>query len=353
MFEHISPSERTIAIQRLTALWALNECGLGGILHALQSPVTGLLVGGIAMTCIAFICAFAENKWKAVMSSLVIVLIIKALVSPHSTPTAYIAVTFQAVTGALMYRFIPGLLFSSVLFMTIGFIESAIQRLLVLTILYGNTLWEAIDLWGKWIAEKWGVIIPVSSSLLLIYTYVGIHFAAGILFGWLVYKMIMTAHREWGKQLYQLELGRDQRKSFFKKTNKKRNPKRIILLIILIAVIVSAYTLNAGDDGLKKGLIAALRALSILTVWFVFLAPLLLKIMQRYLKRKHSELSDQVSHTMDIIPHIAWILDKAWRDSKHLGLLARWKSFIIHSLLYTLQYKSTYDPDPDRPDPKP
>ena len=98
MFENVSSQERVIAIQRLTALWALNECGLGGILHALQSPFTGLLVGSIAMICIALICAFAEKKWQAAMTSLAIVLVIKALVSPHSTPTAYIAVAFQGVT---------------------------------------------------------------------------------------------------------------------------------------------------------------------------------------------------------------------------------------------------------------
>src|SRR5690606_29531378 len=94
--------DRTLAIQRLTALWALNECGLGGLLHALNSPMTGLLVGSIAMVCIALICSLADDKWRTVMSSLLIVLIIKALVSPHSSPTAYVAVAFQGVTGALI-----------------------------------------------------------------------------------------------------------------------------------------------------------------------------------------------------------------------------------------------------------
>ena len=353
MFEHVSSSERTIAIQRLTALWALNECGLGGILHAVQSPFTGLLVGGIAMACIAFICAFAENKWKAVMSALIVVLIIKALVSPHSTPTAYLAVIFQGVTGALIYRFVPGLLFSSVLFMMIGFIESAVQHLLVLTVLYGNTLWEAIDIWGKWVTEKWGFIISISSSQLIIYSYLAIHVITGLLMGWVMYKMIMTAHREWGLQLYQLELSRDDRKSIFKSESKKKNWKRVILFVILIAIIISAYSIQSNAGGLQKGLLAILRAIAILIIWFVFLAPFLIKILQRYLHQKHRGLSEQVAHTMDIIPHIAWILDKAWRDSKHLGLLARWKSFIIHSLLYTLQYKSSYDTDPDRAYPKP
>ena len=200
MFENVSSSDRILAIQRLTALWALNECGLGGFLHALQSPFTGLLVGSFAMICIAFICSLAENKWQSMMTSLAIVLVIKALVSPHTSPTAYIAVVFQGLTGALIYRFIPGFLFSSILFFTLGLIESAIQRLLTLAILYGNTIWEAINIWGAWVAKEWGVILPFSSSRLIIFLYLGIHFIAGILVGWGTYKMIRFAKEHWEKK---------------------------------------------------------------------------------------------------------------------------------------------------------
>ena len=158
MFENLSSSQRTIAIQRLTALWALNECGLGGFLHAIQSPFTGLFVGSIAMICIAFICSLASGKWQTAMTSLVIVLVIKAIVSPHSPPAAYIAVTFQGLTGALIYSFIPGLLFGSLLFVCIGLMESAFQQLLTLTILYGNTLWQAYKIF----LHHWSILYKIS-----------------------------------------------------------------------------------------------------------------------------------------------------------------------------------------------
>ena len=194
MFKDISSADRTIAIQRLTALWALNECGLGGFLHAIQSPFTGLFVGSIAMICIALICSFTEHKWQTVMTSLAIVLVIKAFVSPHSAPTAYIAVVFQGVTGALIYKYIPGLFFSSVFFLCVGLLESALQRLLTLTILYGNTLWEAINKWGSWVTEKWNFVLPFSSSGMIIGFYLLIHLLAGIMIGWFIYKII-DCHR--------------------------------------------------------------------------------------------------------------------------------------------------------------
>ncbi|NJO01983.1 MAG: hypothetical protein HC880_10065 [Bacteroidia bacterium] len=46
------PQER-LAIERLTALWALNEAGLGGLMHAVRTPFTGVVVGGLAIMLIS------------------------------------------------------------------------------------------------------------------------------------------------------------------------------------------------------------------------------------------------------------------------------------------------------------
>ena len=77
-------TSKTIRIERLTALWALNESGLGGFLHVFNTPFTGLIVGGISILMISLIAYYAEDKWKAVLRALLIVLIVKMAVSPHS-----------------------------------------------------------------------------------------------------------------------------------------------------------------------------------------------------------------------------------------------------------------------------
>jgi hypothetical protein len=353
MFSKVTTTDRALAIQRLTALWALNECGLGGVLHALQSPFTGLLVGSIAMICIAMICAFAEHKWSTVMTSLLVVLIIKALVSPHSTPTAYIAVSFQAVTGALIFRYLPGLLFPSIFFVTLGLLESAFQRLLTMTILYGNTLWEAIDIWGKWVSEKWNVIIPVSSSKLIIGIYLGIHFFAGILIGIFIYKIIMAVRSNWGESKFQLILNDEDRIDFSKSGKRKNKWKRYVLFLVLMILILLAYTINSEQSDIGKGIISIVRSVAILSLWFLFLGPLFISWLKRFLNKKHQQLSEQVKHTMDIFPQLIWILQKSWKSSQQLHGLQRWKSFILHSILYILQYKSSHDPHPHRADSKP
>lgn len=343
----VSPSDRTLAIQRLTALWALNECGLGGILHAFNSPFTGLLVGSLAMVCITFICALAEHKWRTMMASLIIVLIIKALVSPHSSPTAYVAVAFQGVTGALIYRFIPNLLVGSLFFFTLGLLESALQRLIMLTVIFGNSLWEAINMWGKGIADKWNILIPVSSSQLLIYIYLSIHFVVGLLMGWITWRAVRAVAQHWGKAAYQLELDQHDRKEFIG-TGKKGKKKwmRYILLLGLLLMIVLAYSqFGNSENAVQTGLVTLLRVVIILVLWFVFLAPLFIKLLQSFLKKKHQQLAGEVSRTMDMFPQLLWIIDKAWKETSHLHFVQRWKTFVILAMVYVLQYKTIDDPD--------
>jgi hypothetical protein len=349
-----SNHDNTIAIQRLTALWALNECGLGGILHAFNSPFTGLLVGSLAMVCITFICAFAKNKWRTVMTSLIIVLIIKALVSPQSPPTAYIAVAFQGVAGALIFRLISNVLVGSLLLFTLGLLESAFQRILTMTIIYGNPLWEAINIWGKKIAESWGVMIPVSSSQLLITIYVSIYFVVGLLMGWTTWRAVKAVKQRWGDAAYQLQLQQQDRIEFMGRNKKsgKRNWMRYALLAVVVLMIPLAYSqIMSAESSLEKGLMTLLRVTIILILWFVVVAPFFIKIIQSLLRKKHKQLADEVSHTMDMFPQLLWIINKAWKETNELRWLKRWKTFIVLTMAYILQYrtvddKNTYGADP-------
>ena len=158
-------------ISRLTALWALSEAGLGGVLHALQSPFTGLFVGGFAIVLISLIAYFAEDKWDTIFRSLLVVLIIKLAVSPHSPPTSYLAVSFQALMAALIYSKLSLTQWSAMLLGVVTLVESAIQKLLVLTLIYGNSLWEAIDSFSIYVIKKMGFLGNIFSSTALISIY--------------------------------------------------------------------------------------------------------------------------------------------------------------------------------------
>ena len=66
---NLSAAQRVVAIQRLTALWAFSESGLGGIMHALKIPFTGLVVGGMSVIMISFIAQLSANHYKEILKS--------------------------------------------------------------------------------------------------------------------------------------------------------------------------------------------------------------------------------------------------------------------------------------------
>src|SRR5438045_6606034 len=99
-YKDLTNEQRSAAVQRLTALWAFSESGLGGIMHALQIPFTGLVVGGMSVIMISFIAQISDHQYREILKSAMIVLIIKAMVSPYTPFPAYIAVSFQALSGA-------------------------------------------------------------------------------------------------------------------------------------------------------------------------------------------------------------------------------------------------------------
>ena len=84
----IDKAKNKIVVERLTALWALNECGLGGFMHAFGSPFTGIIVGGFSVLLITLIAKHTDHIWSTLVKAISIVLLIKLSVSPHSPITA-------------------------------------------------------------------------------------------------------------------------------------------------------------------------------------------------------------------------------------------------------------------------
>jgi hypothetical protein len=133
------------AVNRLTALWALNESGLGGILHAAKFPFTGILVGGFAVILITLIARYSNFSFKAILKSTVMVLMIKAAVSPHSPFPAYLAVSFQGLLGAIMFSLTRHFKLTPIVFGGLALLESAIQKILLTVLFFGMSFWKSVD----------------------------------------------------------------------------------------------------------------------------------------------------------------------------------------------------------------
>ena len=326
-------------IDKLTALWALNESGLGGFLHVLKSPFTGLLVGGIAILLISLIAYYAENKWRAILKALIIVLIIKVAVSPHSPPTAYLAVTFQAVFGAFLLSNFSWKGITLSLLGMITFLQSALQKLIVLTIIYGENLWEAINLYGAWLMEKTGFVSGASTTSLLIFGYLLLYGIAGILAGLFIKSIIKLISKQASNTAFVLHFN----KTSSSKQKKKGLPFRSRVLLvwgITIVIILLAFTFSGGpSSGLQKGLYIMLRSLLVLMLWYVIIGPFILKLIRKYLMKKESEYKEDISNAMDLFPYFRSIISHTWKTTRHLKGYTRFKYFIAHTILYCIHFE--------------
>ncbi|RYY58950.1 MAG: hypothetical protein EOO12_16710, partial [Chitinophagaceae bacterium] len=175
---HLSPVRRRLALQRITALWAFCESGLGGVLHALRLPFTGLVVGSFSVLCITLIAWLSAGRYRQVLHSLLLALIVKAAVSPHSPPTAYLAVAFQGLAGYGIYKMMGVRQLSIYLVAVLALLESALQKLLTLTIFFGKSFWKATDELLAYIGKELSVALPLG-SVLLVSVYVGIYLLGG------------------------------------------------------------------------------------------------------------------------------------------------------------------------------
>jgi hypothetical protein len=168
---------------QLTALWAFVEVVLGGILHALRMPFTGVLVGGAAVFIIGAMVLHSQTPFTDIIRATGVVLIVKAGASPHSPLPAYLAVAYQGFSGALIFSLMRNFKIAAMLFSVLAMLESAFQKLLTLTIMYGMAFWDALDSFVHSVLKslKMG---DSHNATELVWTYILVYFFWGIFLGY-------------------------------------------------------------------------------------------------------------------------------------------------------------------------
>ncbi|MDZ7288541.1 MAG: hypothetical protein ONB44_02445 [candidate division KSB1 bacterium] len=342
-------------MERLTALWALNEAGLGGILHAVNSPFTGIFVGSVAIVLITLIAYFAEKRTPAILKATTIVLIIKIMVSPHSPLLAYFAVSFQALAGAMLFALLSNLRLAALLLGMISMLETAFQRLLVVTIIYGNSIWESIDIFFNYVAQQFGVMAAAANfraSLWLIGLYVGIHVFAGIFVGWLAgvlpreirsalrHPVAASATRAMTATL-RYDTG-NSRPPWW-----KRKPAKFMLLLFIIAA--TSMLLVPVTNRYVKVLYVVLRVLVVLGFWVFVAAPLLMKLLQRFLKHKKSLYREEIENALLLFPQFKKYAKLLWPETADKKGWHRWKEFLMALIMFALTFDRATSPGENQP----
>ena len=207
------------------------------------------------------------------------------MLSPQAPPPAYIAVFFQGLLGEALFWNRRFYRLSCILLAVLGLLESGLQRILMLTIVYGNDLWKVVNNFINGLTKQ---KVSTNYSLLIGSGYVALHFLTGILVGWWA-SVLPKRIEKWRKEeKYAVVIDAAATITLPAAIKKKRRFKKglFIIWILLIALYVQSY-FKIGTPLLPShiSLKILLRSLIIVLSWIFIAGPLLKKLLHWWLQK--------------------------------------------------------------------
>jgi hypothetical protein len=304
----VAEDKRSNTIARLTALWALGESGLGGLMHAMKIPFTGFFVGGFAIIIISLIAYYSGYKMKVVLQSTLLVLLVKFTVSPQSPVPAYVAVGFQGVFGALLFAGLKNFTIAPALFGSIALLESAVQKFLIETLLYSKSVWIALDLFVKSVLKNFGLTADFSFTFWLITVYTIVYFIWGTILGIWVSRLPKKIEDETSEILLQ---HRSSPITLIQSSGAKKRKWKILSVFFVLFFIVTVLLMQGAANGINEAIYVVLRTIAIL-LFLLYVVNPLLQYMLAKAKGKHQEA---VSELVKQLPGLRDLVQSAYAMS--------------------------------------
>jgi nucleoside-triphosphatase THEP1 len=326
---------------RLIALWVLNEAMLGGIIHGLRIPVSGLIVGSCAVVCICLIAYYVPAK-GSIIKATVIVAIFKMMLSPQAPPPAYIAVFFQGIMGEVLFWNRKFFRVSCLLLGILALVESGLQRILALTILYGNDLWKVINDFINGLTKQ---KVSTNYSLLIGSGYVLLHLITGLLVGWGA-SILPGRITKWSKEKENKIIIRNETTETFPAISKrKRFFKKglLIVWIILVLLYVQSY-FKIGTSLLPAhiSLKILIRSILVVLTWYFIAGPLLKQLLHYWLQKKKTRSQQDIQQVLQLLPATRQLIAQSWM---HTAGKKGWKRLTAFSKIILVN-ALTRDPAP-------
>lgn len=273
--------------EKITTAWAASEGGLGGVLHAARLPITGIVVGGISATLLSMLAATSgtQGRWPhwylapTLFRAMAVVQAAKFAVAPHSPPGAYFAVATQCTVAACLHTFLPWHRLAAFLTGFLSVVLSAVQKVLILWLLFGTALAIAID---QFVATTPAAVLPWladSPTVTVISVFLGTYCAAGLSVGFFSASLPSTLKRR-SESLPTLNA----------LTTTISAPRKWRLAFVFFCFAAGAFVLQWMAFGAAEALQALLRTTLLILVWHMVLAPAISLIGRRWLS---SQLNSQ------------------------------------------------------------
>lgn len=322
--------------KRIIALWAFSESVLGGFLHLFKIPVTGMVVGGLAVIFLSIIANQSNNK-KEILKATLIVLIIKFVISPYTPMMAFLSVSVQ---GLFCYLF--SVLFNKksigvVLFSISSLTFFSLQKLLMLQVLFGNSLWESINTYATYIAKQFG-IVDIDASFLIITFYISLHVLGGIIFSILAINLIKELNNVKIDSTDKVFIEKLELEYNIKRKNKKHKLLKKVFSLTLLLLFIGVSYLFKLDKGFYAYLITVLRFFGIILVWLFVISPFITGIIGKYLAKKQSKYNNEVAEIINAFPHIKVVGTKAWEQIKQEQGMLKYFLFVKRAIINFLVY---------------
>ena len=337
--------QNTNSIDRLTALWALSEGFLGGFLHLAKIPLTGLILGNVAVIIITLIAKFSVKN-GTILKATLIVLVVKGILSPYTPFTAYIAVSLQGIFGEFLFYKRKSPFFSALLLGILVSFFSSFQKVFFLTVLFGQNIWESIDQFTLIVFKEFFGLISsgIAISKWLVAIYAGIHLLAGILTG--LYASALSRRtdsiikNEGNKILFDVNSFLEEKNRKSKKPGKKRwwlKPGEIIFFVFTISLLVYSYLYPDNIYIEKKSLVIMLvRGILLMFIWYKFLSPLLLSGFNKLMRKKKNKYTNEIDKVVSVLPIFKRVINFCWKETSSVKGLKRLHRFFTLSLLNLL-----------------
>ena len=332
----MSQSENTL---RITALWAFSEALLGGILHALQIPFAGLVLSAFAVICMAAL-AVSDYQRGKILKATLLVIIVKAMLSPHTPIAAYFAVFLQGLFGELIFLIGIPYFISCVSLGVFALLQSAFQKLIILTIVFGMDFWKAMDEFLNSVITQFG-LEKFSYSLYVVVIFVLLHFIAGIftgIFAGRLPRTLKNSEKEFHNLRFEIPDSFNHAAAAKPKKKKFSKPLFWFLFLLLAFGLYQAYSENSMIALIEsKALKLLIRALLVIIFWYFFLAPLLLKIFHKWLSKQRNKFSVEIEKIIQLIPEMRYITLQSWNKTSGYKGIRRLNKFIRFTFFMLLK----------------
>lgn len=314
---------------RLTALWAFAESYLGGILHGLHLPVTGLILGSFSIICISTIYRFTQ-KTSLILKATLLVLLVKFSLSPQSPPPAYVAVAFQGILSFCLFGLFQQAKWLPFLLAPLILAESAIQRFLILWIWFGKSGFDAFHEFLQGFGNQYGLtVFPFLGILFIIYG--GAHLLAGISVAFLIQRInnLNTNEKNWASGVpYQnqnsnhlISDGKSFRFfSFFSIS---------VALLVFIVLVMYLFPDQFPGWNNNKMILLTVRLILIFGLWWLAIIPIFHFLFQKYFTTSKNKYLAEFQEVIHLFPEMKDIVMNAWGIASSFPFYQRLPQFIV------------------------